>query len=32
MREWQSQSHVRWYGRYHVVWGVWISLGATRTG
>ena len=20
MREWQSQSHVRWYGRYHVVW------------
>ena len=20
MREWQSQSHVRWYCRYHVVW------------
>ena len=20
MREWQSQSHVRWYGRDHVVW------------
>ena len=20
MREWQSHSHVRWYGRYHVVW------------
>ena len=20
MREWQSQSPVRWYGRYHVVW------------
>ena len=20
MREWQSQSHVRWYYRYHVVW------------
>ena len=19
MREWQSQSHVRWYSRYHVV-------------
>ena len=20
MREWQSQSHVRWYCKYHVVW------------
>ena len=20
MREWQSQSHVRWHYRYHVVW------------
>ena len=20
MREWQSHSHVRWYGKYHVVW------------
>ena len=20
MREWQSQSHDRWYCRYHVVW------------
>ena len=20
MREWQSQTHVRWYCRYHVVW------------
>ena len=20
MREWQSQSHVRWYCSYHVVW------------
>lgn len=20
MREWQSQSHVRWYCRYHLVW------------
>ncbi len=20
MREWQSQSHVRWYCRYHIVW------------
>jgi putative transposase len=20
MREWQSQSHVRWYCRYHVLW------------
>ena len=20
MREWQSQSHVGWYGTYHVVW------------
>ena len=22
MREWQSQSHVRWYCRDHVVWVV----------
>ena len=29
MREWQSQSHVRWYCRYHVVWVP--KYQATRT-
>ena len=36
MREWQSQSHVRWYCRYHVVWvpkyRKWVIFGQMRRG
>ena len=36
MREWQSQSHVRWSRRYHVVWvpkyGKRAILGQLRRG